>query len=219
MIMINQPLFSAQGHKYLAGFIVASGGEPQRISVEAVELMVINHVYRKRLGDLSNPEMVWSDVALHNALDGVTCFHYSQLKSILQQVIKTPGAANASRDQCSKTVFDNWNPIGNSFFTTSGALREIMVRDFTPVFQYRNEFSFKEIKCFVRWYLNRHQQEMVLRSNPNVFLTHGHEWEQVLRVRCFHIKQLPSLIHRQICPCAPPPALIIRHTSQGVQKF
>lgn len=207
-------LNKAGGNEYMNVFILHNGGDPNCISTDSVELMIVKYVLQKNLKDPSNPAVAWTDVTLNNVLGGVTCYHYSQLTALVQNIMAPKTLTTPTGLSLANTVFAQWKHNGNSFMV-SETLRQLMVRDFYHVFQHRSEFTLKELKFYCRWVLERHKPHLVLSSNREMFLTYNHELGLALQVTSFHISQLPSLVHRMICPSIPPPVFIIPHKETG----
>ena len=203
-------LTRAGENEYMTVFILNNGGDPNCISTDSVELMIVKYVLQNNLKDPSNPAVAWTDVRLNNVLGGVTCYHYSQLTALVQNIMKPKTVTTSPGLSLANTVFAQWKHNGNSFMV-SETLRQLMVRDFYHVFQHRSEFTLQELKFYCRWILERNKHHLVLSSNQEMFLTYNHELGRTLQVTSFHISQLPSLVHRMICPSTPPPVFIIPH--------
>ena len=77
-------LYSAGENEYMNIFILNNGGDPNCISTESVELMIVKYVLHKNLKDPSNPAVAWTDMRLNNVLGGVTCYYYSELTALVQ---------------------------------------------------------------------------------------------------------------------------------------
>ena len=207
-------LYRAGGNEYMSVFILNNGGDPNCISTDSVELMIVKYVLQKKLKDPSNPAVAWTDVRLNNVLGSVTCYHYSQLTALVQNIMKPKTVTTSPGLSLANTVFAQWKHNGNSFMV-SETLRQLMVRDFYHVFQHRSEFTLKELKFYCRWVLERNKHHLVLSSTQEMFLTYNHELGRALQVTSFHVSQLPSLVHRMVCPSTPPPLFIIPHKEAG----
>ena len=128
----------------LARFIRSLGRDPNGICLGTLEHLVIKYISYYRLRDVTNPSMVWANVALTNSLSSNRVFHATQLRSILCGLVTACNGSRIHRVTGGSSIFTDWIQAGNTFFV-SEALLALLMRDYLPVGS-KTAFTLDEIK-------------------------------------------------------------------------